>query len=207
MHRLGLLVLLVACGGGGGGPQDTADASVDARSMRDPALDGTWEARICTSQARMTLTATFTGDQYVWRTGYFRDTDTTCAAPFKIVNTNGPYVAGDDALISVGAREIDFETAATTLVPADAQAASFWNQIAFCGYSNWAVGVARDVTGKTCDDGSGMPDVYFPAGQTSYDIYRVFDGTELRFGSSSSGSRTSDATRPTALANTPYTRR
>lgn len=206
MRGLFVVVMASACGGGGGEMVEV-DAAVDARSTQDPALDGAWELRLCVTQARNTQTATFTADQYVWRTAYFRATDTACAAPFKIVNSTGSYVAGDDAVISAGAREIDLETAGTTMAPADADAVTYWNSIAYCGYSSWELGVARDVTGMTCDDGVSTPDVFYPAGQTTYDIYRVVDGTELLFGTSSSGSRTSDATRPTALSNVPYVRR
>jgi hypothetical protein len=73
-----------------------------------------------------------------------------------------------------------------------------------CGYSDWALGVAKDLAGRTCGS------ITFPsAGAVQYDIYNIaqfdlpFTGEvagELKFGSSSGGmDGTTPAKRPTAL--------
>ena len=84
----------------------------------------------------------------------------------------------------------------------DADYISAANDQALCGFTDWAVGVEKDLTGVDCGDGSVMP----KAGAMSYDIYQIKDG-QLYFGDSSRDGHdgSSPTTRPTKInTDMPY---
>jgi len=47
---------------------------------------------------------------------------------------------------------------------------SSFNSRSYCGYTDWTVNVAKDVTGKACDG-----DTMASAGTTIYDIFTIYD--------------------------------
>lgn len=72
---------------------------------------------------------------------------------------------------TTGSRKIDLtysQVTATYHRPTDVQG---FNTNSFCGLSNWAVGVAQDITGLNCG-GEAIP----AAGSKDYDIYYIPNG-------------------------------
>lgn len=120
----------------------------------------------------------------------------SCSTGYFKVEITGTYILGGKLSASSSAEKIDMTLAVLEFTPLDSSVVSTLNSMSFCGYSDWAINVGKDVTGRTCDS-SPMPS----AGDVSYDIYyiSILDGS-LNFGShDASHDGTSDSQRPTIL--------
>lgn len=206
MFRVGFLVILGlvgACAGdddSGGHQFILPDAAVDAPGKAGGELVGTWSFSTCGStKFRRTLTAT--SSAFLWRSYWYDDTDSACATPFVQLTVNESYSVGGAGTLVPTAHEIDIRTEGTTLTLSDAGSVADANSSAWCGYTNWKVNVAQDVTGAYCD-----PDTYWSVGHMQYDLYQV-DGNRLFFGDPATGPGSSDGTRPNQIKTTAwYTR-
>lgn len=175
MHQLPLALVLLAafaltaCGsdsGSGGGDDGLA------------ALAGTWKTDCHAENGsdgnvkfykRMELV--ISGSSFVTSSTYFQESDTTCATQSFSSVLTATAAGGGQVEEIAGARKIDIKPSKVEVTPATADAAAIFNQEPYCDISDWAAGVKRDVSAKTC---AGNLD-------TVYDIYKL-DGKELVFG-------------------------
>jgi hypothetical protein len=160
---------LTACGsesGGGSGDDGLA------------ALAGTWKTD-CHAEKRADgnvesykrMELVISGSSFVTTSTYFQESDATCATQrYSSVLTATAAVGGEVEEIA-GAKKIDIKPSKVEVTPATADAAAIFNQEPYCDISDWAAGVKRDVSERTC---AGELD-------TVYDIYKL-DGKELVFG-------------------------
>jgi hypothetical protein len=99
--------------------------------------------------------------------------------------------------------KLDRTIAQYLVKPLVSSVSSAYYSASLCGISNWALGAAQDLTGKTCN-GSVMPTL----GQTIYDLYGISTSGDLRLGNIDAVTTgISSAARPVALATNPKYRR
>jgi hypothetical protein len=175
MRQLPLVLVLLAtfaltaCGSDSGG--DGGDDGLAA-------LAGTWKTDChaendadgdVDSYKRTELVVS--GSTFVTTASFFEKSDTTCATPRYSSVLTAAVVLGGEVAALAGTKKIDINPSRFEVTPATAAAAAVFNQEPYCDISDWAAGVKRDVTEKTC---AGNLD-------TVYDIYKL-DGNELVFG-------------------------
>ncbi|UYL07396.1 hypothetical protein B9G69_010100 [Bdellovibrio sp. SKB1291214] len=90
-----------------------------------------------------------------------------CTSGIAKMEITGTYSIGSK-LATSGSVELDLKVATLTLTPLNSTLVSNYNNLTYCGYSDWAIGVAKDVAGRTCD-GSTQAAV----GEMIYDIYNI----------------------------------
>ena len=180
IHALALsgLILAAACG---------APAGAD--------LDGTWESP-CYQAAQtrlvyssLALTGTYT--EY---------SEMTCATPRHITTWTGVAAVADE--VQPGVHKLDISYNSFHSKPLTAAEATFVNQNQYCGFTDWAAGVDRDVLGRSCINFS------IPTGGKSLDLYQVA-GTGLTFGKNAKiAAQLTEADRPTQLdPQRPFTKK
>ena len=196
-----VVVLIAACGGGssdGGGPPDAgADAAVvdgggGIVNGVDPALAGNWQYDGC-AMFHQKYSMTSADGHFTWTTNFFSDSDTTCtmgAYATKVVEESYSVVGA--AASAAGAYNININTLGTTLKVNTASAMTSYNASSYCGFTDWAVGVAKSVAGVACSDGT-----FYAIGHVLYTIYRVTDRIQL--GDLRSGNGSDASMRPTTL--------
>jgi hypothetical protein len=122
-----------------------------------------------TQQSSVVYTATgvvVTADVY-------RELD--CKAPNYTMTVTADYKLGADA---GGLTPIDYTLHTIKITYKDAFDIADINDAAFCGFSDWAVGVAKDVSGKVCfDDDPALP----KDGDKLFDVAQL-DAGKLYFG-------------------------
>jgi len=110
---------------------------------------------------------TFSGGQFTQSLTLYSDSN--CSVAQTKVDITGTYVLSGKLSDNSDTQKIDETLATSQITPLSSSVASAYNSAALCGDSNWAVGVAKDVAGKTCSS-STMPAV----GAVSYDIYYIW---------------------------------
>lgn len=149
-------------------------------------LDGTWEtpcymgAKTQLSYSNLALNGT-----------YIEYSDMTCTTQRHITTWTGTATVGDE--VQAGIRKLDLSFSSFRSKPLTAAEAMFVNQNQYCGSTDWAAGVEKDVLGKSCYGFS------IPNGGKSLDIYQVSDGTLLLGRGSKIAAQLSETDRPTAL--------
>lgn len=134
-------------------------------------LEGSWSTPCYQgAQTRLTyeglaLTGTYT--EYV---------DMACTTPRHIATWTGHAVVG--AEVAPGVRKLDLAFDGFRSVALTAEEAALVNQNQYCGLTDWAPGVERDILGRDCYGFS------IPVGGQSLDVYQV-DGDGLLFGKGS----------------------
>ncbi|MFT3770451.1 MAG: hypothetical protein QM820_33910 [Minicystis sp.] len=189
---LSLSLAAAACGGssdtGGMGGSGGSGGSTGSAMTAGSDLDGTWETA-CYQKTRTSLaydhlafTGTFTE---------YGDDACSAASAYHVSKWTGTVtVTGATA---AGDTKIDLAFATFTSVALTEENAAFNNTNAYCGLTDWAANVEKDILGKDCYGFS------IPVGGKSLDIYRV-DGATLKFGQGSKiGTDVVEADRPTAI--------
>jgi hypothetical protein len=183
-------------------------------SSETPSLEGgTWVSGCGydgSSSSYQVRSAGFTGGQFAQ--GMTIYSGAGCASGLIKMDFTGSYVLGGSLYSGSSMQKLDLTLATLTLTVLNASVVSSYNTSSMCGFSNWALGVGKNVTGLTCNS-SPMPS----AGEVTYDIYNfedvsipsmgIVEGT-LNFGyNDASHDGTSDATRPDSLnGNFDFTR-
>lgn len=188
---------------GGGGDGDLFDRPLDdVDSMDDPisgeAILGEWAYNGCAQQLRTRVLV----DEatMLWRSEFFSPSDGSCQTSYATLLRTEDYRERGRALSPATATKIDLTTQGVQFIPHLTPVADAWNQSAFCGYVDWVPDQPKNVDGHLCDD------VYMPSiGDTTYQVHQVVDG-RWHFGDVSTGTATSDATRPTTLEAGYYVR-
>lgn len=113
---------------------------------------------------------------------------------------SGSFTSGGTSISTpAGATSIDATVTAITAVAHTSAAATGFNTGTTCGYSDWAVGVAKNMVGKTCFGTTWTL-------ATSYNVYKI-SGTALTMGDTSgSNDGSTAAKRPTTYESSSYTK-
>lgn len=172
-------------GTGGNGGSDTTSTGGAPGSD----LDGTWETA-CYMKAKTTLTY----DALALAGTFSEYDDEACTVLLHVSKweaagaVTGETEAGDTKL------DLAFSSFKSTPLT-DANAATN-NMFAYCGMTDWAANVEKDILGQDCYGFS------IPVGGKSLDIYRV-DGATLKFGKDAKiATDLTEADRPTVIDDT-----
>lgn len=171
----------------------TAACGSDAAPGAD--LDGTWQspcymgAQTQLVYSGLALTGTYT--EY---------SDMTCTTQRHITTWTGTATVGNE--VQPGIRKLDLSFNSFRSKALTAAEATLVNMYQYCGFTDWAAGVEKDVLGRNCVNFS------IPMGGKSLDIYQV-SGTTLLLGKNSKiAAQLTEADRPTALDPTrPFTKK
>jgi hypothetical protein len=149
-------------------------------------LEGTWKSA-CFQAAQTTLAY-----RNLQLSGTFTEfSDQACATPRHVTTWTAQATGGDE--VSSGVRKLNLAFSSFKSKPLTAAEAALVNQNAYCGITNWAADVERDILGLNCYGFS------VPMGGKSLDIYQR-DGGSLRFGKDSKISATPvEAERPAEI--------
>lgn len=155
--------------------------------------------------------ARYDGKTYRESAEYY--SESYCSTQLFRLEESGGYVVGAKIRADSDARKLDRTIASVKLTPVAESVVTKFNTDSFCGFSDWAAGVSKEITGLTCDS-QVMPSV----NTKYYDIYVIWPFTmsspystvykgDLNFGSRDSGKDGStEVLRPTAVTNPNFKR-
>ena len=180
-------------GDGGGGAAATGgtggSGGTTATVVPGADLDGTWETA-CYMKANTTLTYT----DLALVGNYNEYSDDACTTLIHVSKWEGTATVTGETAASDTRLDLAF-TAFKSTALTDENAATN-NMYQYCGMTDWAANVEKDILGKTCYGFS------IPEGGKSLDIYRV-DGATLKFGKGAKiATDVTEADRPTAIDDT-----
>ncbi|MDH5561044.1 MAG: hypothetical protein OEY59_09355 [Deltaproteobacteria bacterium] len=119
---------------------------------------------------------------------YFDGTCGTLGATFEY--RGAIYISGNQTTVwdesndTYQAKDIDFTIRGVFLKPIVQDAVTFLNQDSLCGFNDWAIGVEKDISGRSCAFGDqGGSEVMPNKGDMMYDIF-VQTNNLLFFGDS-----------------------
>lgn len=181
-------------GGSAGSTAGTGSTSTDTTSTSTSTvpgsdLDGTWQTA-CYMKAQTTLAY----DDLALTGTYTEYGDDACTTPIHVSKWTGTgVVTGQTA---AGDTKLDLSFTSFKSTPLTAENAAFNNTNQYCGATDWAANVEKDILGKDCYGFS------IPVGGKSLDIYRV-TGSTLKLGQGSKiGTDLTENDRPTAIDET-----
>ena len=144
-------------------------------------FDGTWNSN-CYSQSAQGQTEYAKDQLTVSGTAMGVDSaiysDSSCGqSAIATIHTGETIALSPSTTGTAGVQNVDLQLTGLTLTFHDSTYIEYMNTESFCGYSNWAVDQAQDVTGKSCG-GQTMPS----AGTQNYDIMGVGTDGNLYMG-------------------------
>ncbi len=156
------------------------------------ALNGTWETPCFLVPGQQLKSKTKLVYVNLKLTGTYTDyADDGCTVIRGQSTWTGTATIG--AAAADGSKKLDLAFDTYRYKPAVAEAAMVNNQYMYCGFSDWAANVEKDVMGRMCYGFS------IPQSGKSFDIYKV-EGTTLKFGKDSKISATpQESERPAAI--------
>ena len=140
-------------------------------------------------------TANFTNGQFSMTSSAYADY--RCSTGLLKMEAKGTYTIGSVISSTTNYVAIDEVLINMLVTPLNASVVSSYNTNSFCGFTNWALGVAKDVAGLVCNG-----EQVTASGTAGFDIYYASNGV-LNFGlfdASHDGS--SASTRPVDLDKT-----
>jgi len=140
-------------------------------------LEGAWVSS-CYSKwdTYWIKTWTFTGSALVVKWDEY--SDSSCATDYIIwTDTYSSFSIGNEATLDNGSTGRKFTTKVDSFVGSmqTAAAVTDYNNISWCGYSDWALNTTKDYTGKTC---GGNDYAYAAANTNIYGVY-LLEGSSL----------------------------
>jgi len=102
--------------------------------------------------------------------------DAACASKNFGIDLVGTYTIGNDTTTPAGAKELDLIWSSVSLTISNADYVGTFNQHKFCGFEDFVVNVAKDVSTANCGEGN-LP----KANSTEYDIFKI-EGSSLFLG-------------------------
>ena len=162
-----------------------AKKSDSSSSSSTTELEGAWVSS-CYSKwdTYWIKTWTFTGSALVVKWDEY--SDSSCATDYAIwTDTYSSFSIGNEATLDNGSTGRKFTTKVDSFVGSmqTAAAVTDYNNINWCGYSDWALNTTKDYTGKTC----GSTD-YAAANTNIYGVY-LLEGSSLLISEILSSSR------------------
>ena len=150
-------------------------------------LEGAWVSS-CYSKwdTYWIKTWTFTGSALVVKWDEY--SDSSCATDYAIwTDTYSSFSIGNEATLDNGSTGRKFTTKVDSFVGSmqTAAAVTDYNNINWCGYSDWALNTTKDYTGKTC---GGNDYAYAAANTNIYGVY-LLEGSSLLISDITSSSR------------------
>jgi hypothetical protein len=178
---------------GCGSTDTTTTSTTGSEGPASSELNGTWETACSMQPGQQFYGKTRLVYKNLALSGTFSDfADAKCSMQMGETTWTGKATVGGPAAVA-GATDLDLAFDTYHYKPLSEQAAMTNNQYMYCGISDWAANVERDVLGKPCN-GFVIP----PDGK-SLDIYKI-DGTTLLLGKGSKISATpSESDRPSQL--------
>jgi hypothetical protein len=138
-------------------------------------LEGAWVSSCYSKWSSYWIkTWTFTGSDLVVKWNEY--SDSSCATDYVIwTDTYSSFSIGNEATLDNGSTVRKFTTKVVSFVGSmqTAAAVTEYNNISFCGYSDWALNTTKDYTGETC----GSTD-YAAANTNIYGVY-LLEGSSL----------------------------
>ena len=138
-------------------------------------LEGAWVSSCHSAWSSYWIkTWTFTGSALVVK--WDEHSDSSCATDYVIwTDTYSSFSIGNEATLDNGSTGRKFTTKVVSFVGSmqTAAAVTEYNNISFCGYSDWALNTTKDYTGETC----GSTD-YAAANTNIYGVY-LLEGNSL----------------------------
>ena len=148
-------------------------------------LEGAWVSSCYSKWSSYWIkTWTFTGSALVVKWDEY--SDSSCATDYAIwTDTYSSFSIGNEATLDNGSTGRKFTTKVDSFVGSmqTAAAVTDYNNINWCGYSDWALNTTKDYTGKTC----GSTD-YAAANTNIYGVY-LLEGSSLLISEILSSSR------------------
>ena len=148
-------------------------------------LEGAWVSSCHSKWSSYWIkTWTFTGSALVVKWNEY--SDSSCATDYIIwTDTYSSFSIGNEATLDNGSTGRKFTTKVDSFVGSmqTAAAVTDYNNINWCGYSDWALNTTKDYTGKTC----GSTD-YAAANTNIYGVY-LLEGSSLLISEILSSSR------------------
>lgn len=163
-------------------------------------LNGAWSTGCMDDDGTQgNYTYTFSDDSFTGVMTNYNDAE--CKQGILTFAIQASYVGGTEAP-RAPAKIFDATVVSVTATLHDARYVDYFNQSTVCGFSDWALDVAKDLTGATCGD-----EKMASAGDKMYNIYAI-SGNQLTLGETTDelDGKTPE-TRPTELDSTyVYTR-
>lgn len=196
--KFALYTLLVLSGAFLAGCSDSTSGGADAVGASEVAgkdLDGTWETACTLLPTQMIYARTRLVYANLKLTGTYSDyADAACTQGLGVSTWTGGATVPTPGGAGTTPLNLAFES--YEYKPLNAQAATTNNTYMYCGLTDWAAGVQRNVMDRPC---YGFA---IPTGGKSLDIYKT-DGKTLKFGQGSKiGVNPSESERPTAIDDT-----
>lgn len=161
-----------------------------------------------------TRTTSFVAGSYTHVTTHY--SDSSCLQKALDLGETGTYTIGGQ-VPNASRYELDRTLTSLTITPQNSTAVTNYNTSSLCGFSDWAIGVTKNVTGLNCG-GDYLP----AAGLKYYDVFIIwpysvpatpgYPGTgitagTLNFGyTDSTNDGSTPAKRPTSLTSPDYHR-
>ncbi len=154
-------------------------------------LEGSWAGPCFPTSATQSAQTRIVYNDLQLTGTYHEFSDSACAVERHTSTWTGQASGGEE--LTAGVRKLDLAFASFRSKPLTAAEADFVNQGQYCGITDWAANVERDILGKACYNFT------IPVGGKSLDIYSR-TGTMLRFGKGSKIlASPTEADRPTEL--------
>lgn len=134
--------------------------------MASTSLDGIWRQPCQNATYNQEV---FSGNQVTLAESHFEDA--LCQDPVLIFQNGGTY--------TTDGQQMDFTFTAVSISLQIPELVQDFNQRQVCGFSDWQVGIARDITGMQCALFTGNQLVQVPSvGDKRYGIFRIDEEKE-----------------------------
>lgn len=159
-----LTTLLLAC------TESKEPISDSENSKSSESLHGNWQTQ-CTYSSKSSLyeirSAAFSGTTFVSSSTAF--VDSNCSMKLIKSEITGAFVLGSQPAIISQSRNIDWTLSTVSHTVYESSIISNYNTSAYCEYSDWIVGVTKNITGKICGSSNVIQ-----AGDMNYDIFVIW---------------------------------
>lgn len=162
-------------------------------------LEGTWLSPCFPTSATQSAQTRIAYRELALTGTYSEYSDSACQTLRHVGTWTG--TASNGAELRPGVRKLDLAFASFKSKPITQAEADLVNGYRYCGITDWAPGVERDILGRDCVNFA------IPVGGKSLDIFQR-DGETIRFGKGAKIAATlAESDRPTELDATPFARR
>jgi hypothetical protein len=137
----------------------------------EPSLEGGTLKTTCFNKNNSTTytmaTASFSNGNYLHI--YKLYSDSSCTLKYLELTENGSYEIINETSTKFDALgDLDLTLGQLKVTPASSTVVTQYNQLSLCGFTDWALNVAKEVTGLTCGS-----DQMTSSGTKYYDIFRI----------------------------------